>query len=217
MRIVDWKGKVKERNIINKSGSENCIGNYVAFDNLELLIFFIILFVKNNLFLVMRVVFCLKLLNWIFFWWTAFPLVQTKIIDFFRIKRSTESTQKLSQGKQKILGCGFVDFVLIDGLVLITLCSVFFYIYIDIHKKRKRSGSLVMSKKRRKLLPFNPSEDPERRLEQMRSLATALTASGTEFSNELTYRPSMALRSANQPALEKGGMQVKIGKAIHLY
>ncbi|KAB5524080.1 hypothetical protein DKX38_021829 [Salix brachista] len=77
-----------------------------------------------------------------------------------------------------------------------------------IQKKRKRSSSLVMSKKRRKLLPFNPSEDHERRLEQMRSLATALTAAGTEFSNELSYRPSMAPRSANKSALEKGGMQV---------
>ncbi|KAG5233683.1 PHD finger family protein [Salix suchowensis] len=105
----------------------------------------------------------------------SFPLVQTKIIDFFRIQRSTESIQKPSQ---------------------------------DIQKKRKRSSSLVLSKKRRKLLPFSPSEDPERRLEQMRSLATALTASGTEFSNELTYRPGMAPRSVNQPALEKGGMQV---------
>ncbi|KAJ6410977.1 hypothetical protein OIU84_007681 [Salix udensis] len=65
-----------------------------------------------------------------------------------------------------------------------------------------------MSKKRRKLLPFNPSEDHERRLEQMRSLATALTAAGTEFSNELSYRPRMAPRSANKSALEKGGMQV---------
>ncbi|KAF9667304.1 hypothetical protein SADUNF_Sadunf15G0008900 [Salix dunnii] len=104
----------------------------------------------------------------------SFPLIQTKIIDFFRIQRSTESTQKISQ---------------------------------DIQKKRKRSSSLVMSKKRRKLLPFNPSEDRERRLEQMRSLATALTAAGTEFSNELSYRPSMAPRSANKSALEKGGMQ----------
>lgn len=42
----------------------------------------------------------------------------------------------------------------------------------------------------------------------MRSLATALTASGTEYSNELTYQPGMAPRSANCPALEKGGMQV---------
>nr|TKR91239.1 PHD finger family protein [Populus alba] len=43
----------------------------------------------------------------------SFPLVQTKIIDFFRIQRSTESIQKL-----------------------------------NIQKKRKRSSSLVVSKKR---------------------------------------------------------------------
>ena len=65
-----------------------------------------------------------------------------------------------------------------------------------------------MSKKKRKLLPFVPSEDPKRRLEQMASLATALTATKTEFSNELTYMPGMAPRSANCPALEHGGMQV---------
>jgi hypothetical protein len=96
------------------------------------------------------------------------------------------------------------------------LVTVFPVLFLDIQKKRKRSSSLVVSKKRRKLLPFSPSEDPERRLEQMRSLATALTASGTEFSNELTYRPGMAPRSVNQSALEKGGMQVKNGKAIVL-
>ncbi|KAM6555519.1 hypothetical protein CsatB_002538 [Cannabis sativa] len=104
----------------------------------------------------------------------SFPLVQTKIVDFFRIQRSQESTQKAIQ---------------------------------DIRKKRKRSG-LVMAKKKRKLLAFTPSPDPTRRLEQMASLATALTATGTEFSNELTYRPGMAPRSANQPALERGGMQI---------
>lgn len=42
----------------------------------------------------------------------------------------------------------------------------------------------------------------------MASLATALMATGTEFSNELTYMPGMAPRSANCAALEKGGMQV---------
>lgn len=42
----------------------------------------------------------------------------------------------------------------------------------------------------------------------MASLATALTATKTEFSNELTYMPGMAPRSANCPALEHGGMQV---------
>ncbi|PON72020.1 Methyltransferase [Parasponia andersonii] len=105
----------------------------------------------------------------------SFPLVQTKIVDFFRIQRSPESTQKPSQ---------------------------------DTRKKRKRASSLVMSKKKRKLLPFNPSEDPTRRLEQMASLATALTATGTEFSNDLTYIPGMAPRSANWSARERGGMQI---------
>lgn len=67
----------------------------------------------------------------------------------------------------------------------------------------------MVLKKRRKLLPFNPSEDPTRRLIQMASLATALTATGTDFSNDLTYMPGMAPRSANCANLELGGMQVK--------
>jgi hypothetical protein len=83
-----------------------------------------------------------------------------------------------------------------------------FPIFLDYRKKRKRASSLVMSKKKRRMLPFNPSEDPTRRLEQMASLATALTATGTEFSNELTYMPGMAPRSANRAALEEEGMQV---------
>ncbi|GAV82832.1 PHD domain-containing protein [Cephalotus follicularis] len=104
-----------------------------------------------------------------------FPLIQTTILDFFRIQRSPTLPQNLTQ----------------ESL-----------------KKRKRSCSLVVSKKRRKLLPFNPSEDPERRLKQMQSLATALIASGAKFSDELTYRPGLATRSANCAALEKEGMQV---------
>lgn len=75
-------------------------------------------------------------------------------------------------------------------------------------KKRKRTCSLAVSKRKRKLLAYNPTEDPQRRLEQMASLATALKASGTEYSDGLTYRPGMALRSANCAALENGGMQV---------
>ncbi|CAI0397486.1 unnamed protein product [Linum tenue] len=74
-----------------------------------------------------------------------------------------------------------------------------------------------MSKKRRKLLPFNPSEDPDRRLEQMRSLATALLASGTRFSDDLTYRRGMAPRSANQASLEKAGMQVDINRVDYIF
>ncbi|XP_009778903.1 histone-lysine N-methyltransferase ATXR6 [Nicotiana sylvestris] len=107
---------------------------------------------------------------------TKFPLMQTKIVDFFRIERPSKSFFNLSPGK-------------------------------DCQKKRKRS-SLAMSKKKRRLLPFNPTEDPTRRLEQMASLATALSASGADFSNELTYMPGMARRSANRASLEREGMQV---------
>ncbi|KAK4480523.1 hypothetical protein RD792_013599 [Penstemon davidsonii] len=106
---------------------------------------------------------------------TNFPLVQTKIVDFFRIQRCSNPAEKLSQ---------------------------------DCRKRRKRTSGLVVSKKRRKLLAFSPSEDSDRRLEQMASLATALTATGAEFSNELTYVPGMAPRSANRAVLERDGMQV---------
>ncbi|KAK6125606.1 hypothetical protein DH2020_040650 [Rehmannia glutinosa] len=78
----------------------------------------------------------------------------------------------------------------------------------DVKKRRRRSSALVIHKKRRRLLPYIPSEDPARRLVQMGSLATALTAQSMEFSNELTYMPGMAPRSANQAILENGGMQV---------
>ncbi|KMT15966.1 hypothetical protein BVRB_3g051490 [Beta vulgaris subsp. vulgaris] len=105
----------------------------------------------------------------------TFPLVQTKIVDFFRIQKPSAEDEKPMA---------------------------------DTRKKRKRSSGFAISKKSRKLLPFNPTEDPERRLEQMASLATALMATGTEFSNELTYVPGMAPRSVNCPAFEKGGMQV---------
>ena len=66
----------------------------------------------------------------------------------------------------------------------------------------------MTSKKRRRLLAFSPSEDPARRLEQMASLATALTATRAQFSNDLTYISGMAPKSANNPAYEKDGMQV---------
>lgn len=65
-----------------------------------------------------------------------------------------------------------------------------------------------MHKKKRKMLPFVPSEDRVQRLVQMASAATALTASKMDFSNELTYVPSMAPKSSNQAKLEEGGMQV---------
>ncbi|XP_027339201.1 probable Histone-lysine N-methyltransferase ATXR5 isoform X1 [Abrus precatorius] len=78
----------------------------------------------------------------------------------------------------------------------------------DAKKRRKRSGSLVLQKKKRRLLPFVPTKDSARRLNQMRSLASALTALRMEFSDHLTYLPGMAPRSANQSTLENGGMQV---------
>ncbi|XP_077235613.1 putative Histone-lysine N-methyltransferase ATXR5 isoform X2 [Tasmannia lanceolata] len=106
-----------------------------------------------------------------------FPLMQTKIVDFFRIEKGLDPEQK----------CGSSQ----DG-----------------RKRRRRSMPLVMCKKRRRLLPFNPTEDPVRRLEQMGSLATALTALRMVYSSELTYAPGMAPRSANRAIFEKGGMQV---------
>uniref|UniRef100_A0A0E0JUV4 [histone H3]-lysine(27) N-methyltransferase n=1 Tax=Oryza punctata TaxID=4537 RepID=A0A0E0JUV4_ORYPU len=107
-----------------------------------------------------------------------FPLVQTKIVDFFKIQRAPAAAlaaAESSEGKKR---------------------------------KRKTGGIRLVSKKKRKLLPFNPSDDPAMRLRQMASLATALTATGAVFSNELTYVPAMAPRSANRAALESGGMQV---------
>jgi hypothetical protein len=65
-----------------------------------------------------------------------------------------------------------------------------------------------MHKKRRRILPYVPTEDKVQRLKQMASLATAMTSSKMKFSNELTYMPGMAGRSCNQATLEEGGMQV---------
>ncbi|KAJ6991170.1 hypothetical protein D5086_015348 [Populus alba] len=76
----------------------------------------------------------------------------------------------------------------------------------DCRKRRRRS--LVYQKKRRRLLPFIPSEDPAQRLKQMGTLASALTALHMEFSDDLTYLPGMAPQLANQAKFEQGGMQV---------
>ncbi|CAA2934213.1 probable Histone-lysine N-methyltransferase ATXR5 [Olea europaea subsp. europaea] len=78
----------------------------------------------------------------------------------------------------------------------------------DVKKCRRRSSTLVFLKKRRRILPHVPSEDPTRRLVQLGSLAYALIAQNIEFSYELTYMPGMAPRSANQAEFENGGMQV---------
>jgi hypothetical protein len=109
-----------------------------------------------------------------FFSLAEFPLIQTKIVDFFKIQRGPAAAAEPTEGK-----------------------------------KRKRRALVVSKKRSRKLLPFTPSEDPARRLTQMASLATALTATGAVFSNDLTYVPGMAPRAANSAALEAGGMQVR--------
>ncbi|EYU30391.1 hypothetical protein MIMGU_mgv1a024041mg, partial [Erythranthe guttata] len=75
-------------------------------------------------------------------------------------------------------------------------------------KRRRRTSTLQLRKKRRRLLTHIPSQDPARRLGQMRSLAMALTSQNLEYSNELTYSPNMAPRSANRSSFENGGMQV---------
>ncbi|MCH95882.1 histone-lysine N-methyltransferase ATXR5-like, partial [Trifolium medium] len=74
-------------------------------------------------------------------------------------------------------------------------------------RRRRRPRPLVLQKKSRRLLPFVPTKDLDRRLKQMASLASALTSLNMEFSNHLTYFPGMAPRSANQSVLENGGMQ----------
>lgn len=140
--------------------------------------------------------------------------MQTKIVDFFRIQRPADSKKDSSLGRNLILleirvwyhpSIGQMFIWVITVIVFFVLFS-----FSENRKKRRRAGSLVLSKKRRKLLPFNPTADPARRLEQMASLATALTATGTDFSNELTYVRGMAPRSANCASLEHGGMQVKL-------
>lgn len=104
---------------------------------------------------------------------------QTKVIDFFRIQKCAKSSVENCPSPQ------------------------------DARKRRRRSGMLVLHKKRRRrILPFSPTEDPARRLEQMGSLASALTALRMEFSDQLTYMQGMAPRSANQAEFENGGMQV---------
>lgn len=66
------------------------------------------------------------------------------------------------------------------------------------------------SKKKWNLLPFVPSADSKRRLEQMASLVNALAATKAEFSNALTYMPGMAPRNANSTALEDGGGGIQV-------
>lgn len=86
------------------------------------------------------------------------------------------------------------------------------------HKRRSRPRPLTMKKRSRRLLPFVPSKDPLQRDAQLRTLASALTSLNMKYSNELTYIPGMAPRSANQSMFELGGVQVKKrDKSFHLF
>ena len=67
---------------------------------------------------------------------------------------------------------------------------------------------MILTKNKRRLLPFVPTQDRARRLKQMGSLALALTSVQVEFSDELAYRPGMAPRLANKAMMEKDGIQV---------
>ncbi|CAI5524735.1 unnamed protein product, partial [Closterium sp. Naga37s-1] len=71
--------------------------------------------------------------------------------------------------------------------------------------RRKRQTRVKLS---RKLFPHRPVPDPERRLEQLRSLATALTAIGARFVDGLDYPFKAVPRGMNEPGREVGGMQV---------
>ncbi|CAI6003068.1 unnamed protein product [Closterium sp. NIES-65] len=71
--------------------------------------------------------------------------------------------------------------------------------------RRKRQTRVKLS---RKLFPHRPVPDPERRLEQLRSLATALTAIGARFVDGLEYPFKAVPRGMNEPGREVGGMQV---------
>ncbi|KAG6535537.1 hypothetical protein ZIOFF_000559 [Zingiber officinale] len=144
-----------------------------------------------------------------------FPLVQTKIIDFFRIQMAND--EKCCPSQVMYLKADDHCYTIVGGALLNQVCipcfllqSVVVILQLEVTdgKKRKRRSIVMYKKRRRRLLPFNPTEDLALRLQQMSSLAAALTAMNMEFSNELTYLPTMVDRSSNQANLEKGGMQV---------
>ncbi|KAK1441287.1 hypothetical protein QVD17_07133 [Tagetes erecta] len=84
-------------------------------------------------------------------------------------------------------------------------------------QRKRRTSTLVYRKKNRRLLPYNPSKDIDQRLQQMTSLASALTSLNLAFSNDLTYPPGMAPESANRADLENGKMQVLSKRDMETY
>ncbi|KAG2309971.1 hypothetical protein Bca52824_021528 [Brassica carinata] len=105
-------------------------------------------------------------------------LSQRKIMHFFRIEKTIDGTEKPELGQEETTK----------------------------HKRRPRS--LTMKKRSRRLVPFVPSKDPLQRDAQLRTLASALTSLNMKYSNDLTYVPGMAPRSANRSMFELGGVQV---------
>ena len=63
--------------------------------------------------------------------------------------------------------------------------------------------------KRKLKVKKTSSKDPQQRLRQLQSLATALTAAGAEFTPGLVYSSPRAPRRSNNPAKEMCGMQVR--------
>lgn len=56
-------------------------------------------------------------------WLADLTLVQTKIVDFFRIQRSSQPTEKLSPGKQHLLVT--ISYSSLEMLALDDVCSIF--------------------------------------------------------------------------------------------
>ncbi|KAJ0629402.1 putative [histone H3]-lysine(4) N-trimethyltransferase chromatin remodeling SET family [Helianthus annuus] len=104
-----------------------------------------------------------------------------------------------------------------DSFLLPVFDVLYFLELIDSRKHKRRTCTLVHRKKSRRLLPYTPSKDFDQRLEQMKSLTSALKAVNMEFSNDLTYPPGMAPESANRADLENGGVQVLSNGDIETY
>uniref|UniRef100_A0A7N0UYM1 Histone-lysine N-methyltransferase ATXR5 n=1 Tax=Kalanchoe fedtschenkoi TaxID=63787 RepID=A0A7N0UYM1_KALFE len=75
-------------------------------------------------------------------------------------------------------------------------------------RKRKRGKTYWSYKSRTQWLPYVPSKDTNKRLEQLGSLAKALLFSRIEFADDLLYAPEMAPKSANNTTLDRREVQI---------
>ncbi|EYU30394.1 hypothetical protein MIMGU_mgv1a024331mg, partial [Erythranthe guttata] len=85
-------------------------------------------------------------------------------------------------------------------------------------KRRRRTSTIEFRNEQRRLLTNIPSQEPARRLSQIRYLAMALTSLNFEYINKLTYSPSMAPCSAYPSSFENAGIEAlyRIGELPHL-